>query len=217
MNQIQCHGEEAIKSAQWVRWADNDYVAARQLLLTDMLVQGCSLSNTCIEKYLKALFMISGLKVPRGHNIFKLNNAIKENGLKLDINEEYLALLFRSYRLRYPDDLPSGFNVALNRTKLLVELDHTVYEIRKGFNFEIGDKKITIGLELLQEKKDPVLLNKNCYFGNYERAALFGEESSCYELRVLGGEGILEAHYRTAQVDDDGKFDVEGLKPGSSK
>ena len=125
-------------------WANNEYIASRLLLLNDALVQGSGLSNTTIEKYLKALFVLLGLEIPKGfkgHNICNLYDKIKKKGIELKINEEYLALLVKAYRLRYFDNLEPGFNIALNRTKLLVELDHTVYEIRKGFNFGIGDKK----------------------------------------------------------------------------
>jgi hypothetical protein len=215
MGHISGEGEQATKSIQWVGWADNEYIAARLLLLNNALVQGSGISNTTIEKYLKALFVLLGLKIPKGfkgHNICNLYDEIKKKGLELKISEEYLALLFKSYRLRYFDDLKPGFNIALDRTKLLVELDHTVYEIRKGFNFGFGDKKLTTKLEQFQENKDPVLLNKNCYFGNYDRSALFGEECSCYELRVLE-DGIMEIYYLTKGIDDDGKFDTEGLKP----
>jgi hypothetical protein len=70
-------GNQAIKTIQWVSWADNEYIAARQLLLADLLVQGSSLSNTTIEKYLKALFMLLGMKNPRIHNIDKLYENLK--------------------------------------------------------------------------------------------------------------------------------------------
>jgi len=212
MSHAYCQGEQAKQLLRWISWADNDYIAARQLLLTDMLVQGSCLSNTSIEKYLKSLFMLLGLKNPRGHNVCKLYDEIKENGLKREINEEYLELLFKSYRLRYPDDLKPGFNIALNRTQMLVELDHTVYEIRKCFR--ITNKKGNSKIESLQEKKNPVLLNKNCYFGNYDRAALFKEESSCYELRIYN-QDVYEIYYFTEEIKDDGKFDKEGFKPTS--
>ena len=201
---------------QWISWADNDYIAARQLLLSDLLVQGSGLSNTAIEKYLKALFVLLGLEIPRGfkgHNISNIYDGIKKNGLKLEINEEYLALLAKSYQLRYFDDLKPEFNITLTKTKLLVELDHTIYEIRKGFNFRKNDKKIITKIEYFQEEKNPLLLMKNCYFGNYNRISLFEEESYCYMLRVLK-DGILE-FYCSMKENDDGKFDVEGLKPTS--
>ncbi|MDQ1313134.1 MAG: hypothetical protein QG605_1673, partial [Euryarchaeota archaeon] len=127
-------GEKGSMAFRWIGWADNDYIAARLLLLNDVLaqgsalIQGSSLSNTAIEKYLKALFVHLDLKIPKGfkgHDISNLYGEIKKKGITLDISEDYLAMLFKSYRLRYPD-LNPGDNFILCKTKLLVELDRTV-------------------------------------------------------------------------------------------
>jgi HEPN domain-containing protein len=209
-------GNQAIRLAQWINWADKDYIAARHLLLADLLVQGSGLSNTAIEKYFKALFVLLDLKNRREHNICKLNDRLKENGLKLQINEEYLRLIAKSYKLRYFDDLPSEFNIMLIKTKLLVELDRTVYEIRKGFKFFKNNECVGAGNEIWQNGKNPVLLNKNCCFGDFDKHDLFKEPSYCYELRVLLDGSILEVGYVTNDViNDDGKFEIEGLKPNS--
>ena len=39
----------------WLDLADEDYVAARVLILNDFLIHGAMLSNTAIEKYLKMI------------------------------------------------------------------------------------------------------------------------------------------------------------------
>jgi HEPN domain-containing protein len=214
-------GEKGSMVLQWIGWADNDYIAARLLLLNDelaqesALIQGSSLSNTAIEKYLKALFIHLDLKIPKGfkgHNVSNLYSEIKKKGITLDISEEYLAMLFKSYRLRYPD-LNIGDNFILCKTKLLVELDRTVYEIRSGFNFERKGEKIKTRIEELKEKNNPILLDKNCYFGNYNRAALFQEKNPCYELRIEKNGVPIEAFIYRSRINDDGKFDGEALKP----
>jgi HEPN domain-containing protein len=206
---------------RWIEWADNDYIAARLLLLNDelaqasALIQGSSLSNTAIEKYLKALFVHLDLKIPKGfkgHNVSNLYKEIKNNGISLDINEDYLSMLFKSYRLRYPD-LNVGDNFLLCKTKLLVELDRTVYEIRRGFSFEIRGESIKTRIDELKEKNNPILLDKNCYFGNYNRSALFQETSPCYELRIEKNNVTVEAFIYRSRINDDGKFDAEALKP----
>jgi len=210
-------GEKGNKVLRWIGWADNDYIAARLLLLNDelaqgsALIQGSSLSNTAIEKYLKALFVHLDLKIPKGfkgHDVSNLYDEIKKKGITLDISEDYLAMLFKSYRLRYPD-LNLGDNFILCKTKLLVELDRTVYEIRSRFDFE----KIKTRIEELKEKNNPILLDKNCYFGNYNRAALFQEKSPCYELRIEKNGVPIEAFIYRSRINDDGKFDAEALKP----
>jgi HEPN domain-containing protein len=213
MSDVECKGKPAKLSLRWIDWAGKEYIVARQLLLNDELVQGSILSNTAIEKYLKALFVVSGIKVPKIHNICKLYDKLKAKGLVLDINEDYLALLYKSYLLRYPDDLKVGFNIYLSRTKLLAELDHTVYEIVKNLT-STRDSKTTTGIEDLKARAEhsPSLLTKNCPLGGYDRVTLFEENSPCYELRVEMGDDIIEAFLMRNRIRDDGKFDIEALK-----
>ncbi|MGV8127773.1 MAG: HEPN domain-containing protein [Methanothrix sp.] len=212
MSDIECKGEPAKLSQKWIVWAGNEYAAARLMLLNDELIQGSILSNTAIEKYLKALFVASGMKVPHIHNICKLHDKLKAEGLALDINEEYLALLYKSYLLRYPDDLKVGFNIYLSRTKLLAELDRTVYEIVKNLAFS-RDGKTTSGIEDLKARThSPSFLTKNCSFGGYDSVVLFEEHSPCYELRVETGDNIIEAFLMRNRIRDDRKFDIEALK-----
>lgn len=61
--QSQQAGKGAVNVLQWVTWADQDYVAARALLLSGLLVQGSAFSNTAIEKYFKGY--VSGQRLPR--------------------------------------------------------------------------------------------------------------------------------------------------------
>src|SRR5208282_890929 len=117
-------GKDAEKTLMWLRWADTDYLAARLTLLAGLLVQGAALSDTAIEKYLKSLFSHRQLPIPRSHRVSELYERIrKETGTDLSINESYLRLLEKAYTLRYPDEVTEGFNLALNRVRLLAELD----------------------------------------------------------------------------------------------
>jgi len=56
-------------------------------------------------------------------------------------------------------------------------------------------------------------LDKNCYFGNYDRIALFQEQSPCYEIRIEKNGVPIEAFIYRSRTNDDGKFDAEALKP----
>lgn len=208
-------GDNARNVINWLGWADNDYLAARSLLLDHFIVQGTILSNTAIEKYLKTIFLIEGQDFPREHNVPKLYEKLTNGKKDLGINREYLNLLFKCYKMRYPDDLEVGFNIALVETKLLVELDFTVHKTRKGFRFQLDGKPIKTKLDFLLEGKDDNLLRDNCYFGSTDRKELFERNTHCYEMRVLGLSQNLEATYQPTGVDDDGKFDLIGLKPNS--
>jgi len=208
-------GEAARGIINWLGWADNDYLAARSLLSDHFIVQGGILSNTAIEKYLKTIFLIEGQNFPKEHDVPKLYENLVSQKRNLGLNKEYLNLLFKCYKMRYPDDLETGYNIALNETKLLAELDFTVHKIRKGFNFQVNGKPIKTKLDLLLDRKEENLLKDNCYFGTADRQELFERNCHWYELRVLGKNNIMEATYQSTGIDDDGKFDLIGLKPGN--
>jgi HEPN domain-containing protein len=209
-------GQAAIKTLQWLSWADQDYVAARALLLSGLLVQGCGFSATALEKYLKAILTVRGTKIPRIHDVVKLYKQAKSVGRISPLNEGYLRTLVKAYDLRYPDDLEEGFNISLAQTQLLAELDASVHAIRKPFGFRKADgRPVETKLDLLLKTGDSRVTDRNTAFTRFDRATLFAGDSDCYELRVLAGGEIMEANYR-AQVPDNGNFEVEGLKPGKA-
>ena len=208
-------GPDAGSVLTWLGWADEDYLAARTLLLENLLVQGAAFSNTAIEKYFKTLFVLQALPFPRTHNIVSLFQEIKAQGINLKLNDQYLQLLVKAYKMRYPDDLEPGFNFAMVQTKMLVELDATVHTIRKGFGFRKDGKPITTRFDLLVTDENSLLVKRNCCFGNQNRQTLFREASGCYEIRVLATDPTFrQASYQVTSLDDDGVFNMEGLKPG---
>src|ERR1700675_161412 len=118
-------GRTAQDAAQWLRWADQDYLAARNLLLHGLVVQGCGPATTAIEKYLKTVLLMKSIGFPRGnrgHNVVLLYEKLMSAGLDLGLNLGFLALLVKAYGLRYPDDLKPGFNIVLEQTKIIAEL-----------------------------------------------------------------------------------------------
>ncbi len=66
------------KIVDWLRWADDDYIAARQLLLGDLLVQGAALANTAIEKYFKTILLIKKRSATKVHDIPRLFQELKK-------------------------------------------------------------------------------------------------------------------------------------------
>lgn len=215
MTLIRANSESKAKQIlQWVNWADKDYISARMLLLQGFLVQGATLSNTAIEKYLKAVCLVAGLPFPKTHQVPKLDALIRSKGIKLKLNAEYLGLMSKAYELRYPDNLPTGYNICLSQAKLLAELDLSVFELRKGFGFGFSSgKAVKTRFDILLKHKDKTLVDSNCAFASAKRKTLFEEKTRHFELRVLPGGNIIEAEYQSAGVKDDGIFDVVALKP----
>src|SRR5882724_1639959 len=90
----------------WLNVADDDYLSARVLIDNGLLIQGAVLSCTSIEKYLKMIHAIFDIKfASRGdpHNVLDLYKSIKKHDAKINLNEDYLKLLVKIYKFRYPD------------------------------------------------------------------------------------------------------------------
>ena len=200
--------------AQWLAWADEDYLAARALLLCAFVLQGTALANTSIEKYIKAALTTRGISFRNTHNVTSLYASLKSSGSVAPLNATFLETLGKAYKLRYPDDLPAGFNISLAQVKVLAELDSTVYQLRQGFTLQRTDGGVvTTKLDAPLAGNDTTLTEKNAAFGSCTRADVFAGQTHCYELRVLDKGNVLEAKYEAGPIPDDRIFDTEGLKP----
>jgi HEPN domain-containing protein len=209
-------GHSAVQVLQWLNWADQDYVAARLLLLRGYLLQGAILANTAIEKYLKAVLTHRSIPFPKGwkgHDVLSLYEAFKSGGAP-NLNEDFLRDLGKAYKLRYPDDLAIGFNISLVTVKLLTEFDTTAHLVRRGFTFKkpSGEAVVTRFDELLAEKNSE-LVDQNVGFGNALKSELFSHATACFELRVMPDGNVMTAEYTAGPISDDHRFNLEGLVP----
>ena len=196
-------------------WADRDYISARVLLLRGFLVQGAALSDTAVEKYLKTVCLVASVPFPMSHNASRLAEIVRARGINLALNQAYLDLLTKAYRMRYPDDLEPGFNIVLSQPKLLTELDSSVHEVRKGFNFaRTSGKPVETYLDALARTQDAALLQDNFAFANVPREEIFRAERACYELRVLPDGSFIDASYETTEIRDDRDLKQTGRRPG---
>jgi HEPN domain-containing protein len=189
-------GDQALKVLHWLTWADSDYLAARRLLLDGLLVQGASLANTSIEKYLKALLAFQNKKVIRGHKPLEIYNKVKE-GSSLRLDETFLGLLEKSYEMRYPDDLEEGYNIVLSQALLIDALDQSA----KSITDRIAMKKNSgepakRNLDLLIEQRNSQLFSMNTALGTITKDALLTQPSLVFECRFLYGN-YLGAEYVT--------------------
>jgi HEPN domain-containing protein len=212
-------GQKATQVLQWLGWADKDYISARTLLLEGHLIQGMVLSNTAVEKYFKAVCFLAGLRFPKScHDVPELHRIIRSQEIKPNLNTDYLSLLKKAYELRYPDNLSPGYNICLGQAKLLTELDHSVFEIRKGFDIRKANaESIETRLSHMLKTQDKALMDSNSAFGDAKRDDIFREKNGFYELRVLPGGIIMEAEYQSTEAKDDGVFDEVALKPGTKQ
>lgn len=208
-------GDQALKILHWLTWADNDYLAARKLLLDGLLVQAASLANTSIEKYLKALLVFQNKKVVRGHNPLAIYKEVKKCST-LQLDEAFLGLLEKAYAMRYPDDLEEGYNIVLSQTLILDALDQTVKSITdriamKNNSGETAKRK----LALLIERRDSQLFSMNTALGIITKDALLAQPSLVFECRFLYGN-YLGAEYGTDRIGNT-SFEREGFIQKSDK
>jgi HEPN domain-containing protein len=72
-----------VKVFHWIRWGNSDYLASRSLLVGRMLVQGASLANTAVEKYLKGLCAQLGVEIPKSHKVKSIYASVKKHAPQL--------------------------------------------------------------------------------------------------------------------------------------
>jgi HEPN domain-containing protein len=173
---------EIVKVFHFIKWARADYIAARTLLLSGMLVQGAGLANTAIEKFLKARCLQMGIAGGKTHDVGMLYALIKAQATAFTLNERFLRVLSKAYRFRYPDELEIGFNISLNQAKLLAELDRSVLEIANRFQFRDSDHKLLIDQSAL--KKEPDYEERNIVVDSVEKERLFNQPSRSYDFRI---------------------------------
>jgi HEPN domain-containing protein len=200
-NLLSAEGDQARSILHWLTWADTDYLAARRLLMDGLLVQGASLANTAIEKYLKALIALHGKKIIRIHNPLEIYKKLKEQGSSLLLDEGFLELLGKSYEMRYPDDIEDGYNLVLSQALLLDALDQTVKLITDRVRLGNVNGAVKRKLDLLVEQRDPQLSSMNTALGSITKDTLLTRLSLVFECRFLNGN-YLGAEYLTAEIRD---------------
>jgi len=122
----------SVQVLQWLRWADQDYIAARSLLLNSFILQGVTIANTAIEKNLKTALTARKASFGNTHDIASLYTSLKATGTAPQLSPDFLILLGKAYKFRYPDSVEPGFNISLALTKILVEVDYTVHASSKS-------------------------------------------------------------------------------------
>ena len=141
----------------------SDYIAARNLLLSGLPLQGAILGSTAVEKHIKAILAVRGENA-KGHlkksHIKSLNNYLPE--LLQKTNPEFLEFLQKCYQLRYTDNLQPNFNIAIYARETLAELDETIFNLEFQLNFgESSNTKILTRYQSAFNSKSSSLITEN--------------------------------------------------------
>jgi len=198
--------------------AFNDYVAARVLVLSQLLLQAGILASSAVEKYFKVILAFRGNRSV-GHLKKAHINAVRNFSPELfaTLNLEFLELLRRLYRFRYPDALPRQSNVVIAEREFLAELDHTALSVHGGLTIEINGKQVHTALEEGLRKGDRRLLTGNHVIGSIPKQDFIGKEPQLvYEARCFEPGRLMEITYVAEPGPSDGNFLREGLLPASA-
>jgi HEPN domain-containing protein len=114
-----------------------DYLAARFLLNNEFIIQGLTLASSAVEKYLKALIVLTSKdKEKYNYHLDKLNKlkALLEKNNQ-DVTKEFdplfLNILENAYKIRYYDTLKKAIKIGFYLNQFIGELDSTINYLEK--------------------------------------------------------------------------------------
>jgi len=200
------------KSISFYNVGFKDYLGARVLLNSELILQGAILASTCIEKYFKAIISIFGQEV-KGHLKDAHINAIRNCDRKLydSLNLSFLKLLIAVYKLRYLDDqIKPGFSIHICDKQLLAELDYSIHEISKRIVYRNEKGVIETPYHTSLTNKDPLLFKNNYILNGLSKTEFIEQENSVYVNYSDNDFNLLEIYYKSLDIKNDGEY----LKPG---
>jgi HEPN domain-containing protein len=191
--------KQGTKVLHFLSAAFTDYIAARVLLNSGLLLQGAVLASTSLEKYLKAIMALHGNE-SRGHLKKAHWNALKNHSTALyeKLNQAFLQLCQKCYRLRYTDKLPLDFNLVIAQFEFLTELDHSVSLIENSIKTVDQGRNQIRAYQAAVECKDQRLYANNIAVQKLQRVDIDkGFAQMVYEVRNCRQRGLIELHYGT--------------------
>ena len=118
------------EAKRWLSFAEEDLRVAELAMQASIYNQACFHAQQCVEKCLKALFVVRDEVAPKTHAISKLLALLKEHPFT-DL-ESSLILLDRFYiPTRYPDALPGTLPEGLPAEKDAREALRLAQEVYK--------------------------------------------------------------------------------------
>lgn len=200
-------GGDAKKVIDFYSSGFSDYLAARVLINASLLPQGAVLASTALEKYLKGVMAVNG-NASHGHlkkaHWESLKNYSKD--LYNACNLDFLRLCQKSYRLRYLDDVPNGYNLVIAQLEFLFELDKTV----ENFESIIAEGERPRVYEGFKRMQKPELFLNNVILGGPKSASAQANYQHVYEVRSSGTD-LVEIRYESNGAETRPGFLREGL------
>lgn len=187
--------------------AFGDYLAARTLLLAELLPQGAGMAATAVEKIFKAILSVRGENVS-GHLKTALINSIKnyQPALFAQLRPDFLEFLIAAYNLRYLDNLRAGHSLVISKYRTLAEIDRTMCIIFSGLEVKQGESRSLLPFEQARMQKNTLLMTENYFIEDWSTTRYFTRQNFVQEIKVFGPYESINATYRTEFGVDSGPF-----------
>ena len=133
------------QAKEWLRFAKTDLQSSKTLIIDENLSTSAAFHvQQCVEKSLKGLLELYNEKVPRVHDLIKLNQQIEEiDTINIKIDEEIIDQINQVYiDTRYPADfglLPEG-NPSKERIEKFIEEAESIYNQSEKTILEYKEK-----------------------------------------------------------------------------
>ena len=135
--------DQCMKGASLAELGYRDYIAARFLLNNRFIIQGLTLASSAVEKYLKALLVITANQEEKINvhldNIKKLKNILAKYNIDVTENFDpvFQSILEKAYKIRYYDTLKKPIFIGFFLNQFIGELDYTIDSLEKRTNINL--------------------------------------------------------------------------------
>ena len=186
-----------------------DYLGARILLNSGLLLQGATLASTAVEKYLKAYLAAQELRA-FGH----LNNwpdtLFDKLNTELLLNRDFLKLLQIVYELRYLEELNKSVSFAIERLKFTAELDRTISIINTSMQYFRGTEVIN-PYEASRVAKRMELISDNYLLLGLSRSEFLNRPDLAEAFYFDGSLEVMSCHLTGWVYHDETNFTAPGV------
>lgn len=165
-----------------------DYIAARYLLNSDMLIQGVTLASTAVEKYLKVLLYVLGFKRKLHMEDWKeLKTLLSRNGIDIftELDNKFMELLCKVYKLRYYDKVQNEVNYCFVKWQVIAELDFVIgiIEARTTFKYSSGLVWNSPYKEAVLARNE-ILFHENYYLNGLDKKKFMEREGKVIAVKI---------------------------------
>jgi HEPN domain-containing protein len=178
--------------------AFKDYIGARVLINSSLIIQGLTLASSAIEKYVKAYLVTVGKK-PKWVHLDNLGELKKQFGTThLDVFEKldqrFLSILGKAYAYRYFDQKTEVDYIGVSINQIIAELDYTAdffEDVIELYNLQTN-LKIDTEYHIAYKAKEKHLVENNYLIEGVSKKEFMERPTVLYSLRINPGKNLDE-------------------------